>query len=400
MNTDDLQSQLESYFKWFHRHPELSNDEHETTARIREILTGAGIEILNIPLKTGLVARIRGARGSSAPAESEAESQSSPPDGPVVALRSDIDALPVTEISCLDYASEQSGVMHACGHDFHITALLGTALLLQAEKENLGGTIKLIFQPAEEGGGGAQQVLDTGVLDDTAEIYGLHTAAENNAGVIAVSPGPSHAAVGAFRILLRGVGGHAAYPHLCKDPIVAGAQIINAAQTIISRNTSPFDQAVLSFTHTEAGSNWNVIPPEALLEGTTRAFSVEKLTGLNEQLKQIAVHTGEVNGIAVEYEWHINTISTNNDPALTAFVSETAKAMGYRVQPRLPGMGGEDFALYQQRIPGVFWTIGVGSPQALHHPGFIADTAALSAASRLMAALGREALQRLNHGPH
>jgi amidohydrolase len=378
MNTDALQSLLESHFKWFHQHPELSNDEHGTTAHIREILTNAGVEILDLPLKTGLVARIRDTD-----------------DGPVAALRSDIDALAITECTGLDYASKHPGVMHACGHDFHLTALLGTALLLQAEKENLEGTIKLIFQPAEEGGGGSQQVLDTGVLDDTAEIYGLHTAAKKKTGVIAVSPGPGHAAVGAFRILLRGVGGHAAYPHLCKDTIVAGAQIINGAQTIISRNTSPFDQEVLSFTHTEAGHTWNVIPPEALLEGTTRAFSVEKLTLINEQLEQIALHTGAIHGITVEYHWHINTIPTNNDPALTAFVIETAEAMGLPVQSCLPTMGGEDFALYQQRIPGVFWTIGVGSPCAQHHPGFIANPAVLHTASELMAALGRGALRRL-----
>lgn len=381
MERANLQNTLERHFKWFHRHPELGFAEYKTTARIREILSTAvaGAAFLDIPLKTGLVAQIRGRSG-----------------GPVVALRADIDALPVSETSGLDYASEHAGCMHACGHDFHLTALLGAAMLLAEERENLAGTVKLLFQPAEETTGGAKKVLETGALDDVREIYGLHVAAEMERGVIGLSPGATYAAVGAFRIDIKGRGGHAAEPHRCRDPIVAAAQIINTAQTIVSRGISPFEQAVVSITHIEAGSTWNVIPPEAMLEGTIRTFSVGRITEIAERLGRICRGVEETCGLTVDYKWSLNTIPTSNDPALTGFVGETAKSLGLPVRPGAQSMGGEDFALYQERIPGVFWTIGVGSPHVAHHPGFIASPAPLSAASELLAALAVKALKRLS----
>ncbi|MFP3090922.1 amidohydrolase [Treponema sp. TIM-1] len=382
MDKITLQATLEGYFTWFHRHPELGLAEHKTTARIRELLLGAGVEILDTPLKTGLIAQIRGRPG-----------------GPVTALRADIDALPIAEATGLDYASEHPGCMHACGHDFHLTALLGAALLLREEAETLAGTVKLLFQPAEEGAGGAQAVLDTGFLDDVEEIYGLHVMATLAPGVIALSPGATYATVGRFRILVKGRGGHAAEPHHSKDPIVAAARIINQAQTIISRGTSPFDPAVLSITRVLAGSTWNVIPPEALLEGTFRAFSPEKLTHIAESLGKICRGLEESDGIAIDYTWRIVTYSTNNDPVLTEWVAETAKKLDLSVVPYPPTMGGEDFALYQQRIPGVFLNIGVGSPQELHNPGFIANPAPLATAAELLAALGKGSVARLAQNP-
>ncbi|MDR3334984.1 MAG: amidohydrolase [Treponema sp.] len=373
----ELQQTLEHHFKWFHRHPELSNQETGTTARIQGILSAAGVAILDTGLKTGLVARI-GPEGN----------------GKVIALRCDIDALPLTEASGLDYASEHTGCMHACGHDFHLSAMLGAALLLKEQEQDLAGMVKLVFQPAEEGGGGAQQVLDSGVLDDVREIYGLHVASELEMGLIAVSPGATYAAVGFFRLIIRGKGGHAGEPHACRDPIVAAAQIINAVQSIVSRETSPLDQVVVSITHIEAGKTWNVIPQEALLEGTFRAFSAEKLSAVAARLEQICRIIGEMHNMGVVYQWHCYTISTNNDPELCEFVVDTAKTLGLRVVPSTPQMGGEDFALYQQRIRGVFWNIGVGSPHGTHHPGFVADPAPLSTAARLLAALGRRTLER------
>ena len=187
MEKTDLQKILEEHFKWFHRHPEPSNMEKETTAHIRRILDDASIEVIDSKLKTGLAARIRGKRPE-----------------PVIALRCDIDALPVTENTGLDYASESPGFMHACGHDFHICAMLGAALLLKEQAENLEGTVTLLFQPAEEGGGGALQVLKSGVLDNASEIYGVHCAADLEPGVISVGPGATYAAVGMFKILIKG----------------------------------------------------------------------------------------------------------------------------------------------------------------------------------------------------
>ncbi|MDR3343928.1 MAG: amidohydrolase [Treponema sp.] len=376
-NTSDLQQTLEHHFKWFHRHPELSNQETGTTARIREILSTTGVTVLDTGLRTGLVARI-GPEGN----------------GKVIALRCDIDALPLSEASGLDYASEHASCMHACGHDFHLSAMLGAALLLKEQEQDLAGTVKLIFQPAEEGGGGAQQVLDSGVLDDVQEIYGIHVASELEAGIIAVSPGATYASVGSFRLVIQGKGGHAAAPHECRDPIVAAAQVINAVQSIVSRETSPFDQVVVSVTHIEAGTTWNVIPQEALLEGTFRAFSAEKLGTVATRIEQISRSIAEMYNMDAEYQWHCYTISTNNDPELCEFVVDTAKTLGLRVVPSTPQMSGEDFALYQQRIRGVFWNIGVGSLQGTHHPGFVADPAPLSTAAQLLAALGGAALER------
>ncbi|MDR0759047.1 MAG: amidohydrolase [Treponema sp.] len=382
METAGLQDRLEQHFKWFHEHPEPSNGEVETTARIRDILGEAGIETVAAPpdggLKTGLVARIRG----------KAEK-------PVVALRCDIDALPITEESGLPYSSRNSGFMHACGHDFHTTSLLGAALLLNDERETLEGTVKLIFQPAEEGGGGAWQVLETGVLDDVSEIYGIHVASDQASGIIGISPGATHAGVGVFKIAIKGKGAHAAAPHHGRDPIVAAAQLINAAQIILSRTIDPFDQAVLSFTHVEAGTTWNVIPEEALLEGTFRAFTKEKLTWIAGRLEACCRGTAEAAGLAIDCDWRTYTPATNNDPALSEFAAETARSLGFPVAPVGRIMGGEDFALYQQRIPGVFWTIGVNSPHGTHHPGFIADRAQLSSSARLHAALARRSLERL-----
>jgi amidohydrolase len=377
-----LQDKLEEHFKWFHRHPEPGNQETATTVRIRAILQDAGITVLDsaeCPLKTGLVARIRGKT-----------------DEPVVALRCDIDALPLTEASGLAYSSLHSGFMHACGHDFHTASLLGAAFLLHEAKDTLAGTVKLLFQPAEEGGGGAQQVLDAHILDDVSEIYGLHVAADQESGLIGISPGATYAAVGAFTIRIKGKGAHGAAPHNARDPVAAAAQLINTAQLIISRNTDPLDSAVLSFTHIEAGTTWNIIPEEAILEGTFRAFSDEKLAWIAGRLREVCRATGEMLDAAIDFSYRCCTQATNNDPALCAFAADTARSLGLGVVPAQLSMGGEDFALYQNRIPGLFWTIGVNSPEGLHHPGFIADISRLSTASRLLAALAQRSLARLS----
>jgi amidohydrolase len=315
-----------------------------------------------------------------------------------IALRADIDALAITENTGLDYASEHTGCMHACGHDFHLTALLGAALLLRDSRDSLKGTVKLLFQPAEEGGGGALQVLGTGVLDDVSEIYGFHVAPEHEPGLVAVRSGATHAAVGAFRIYIHGKGGHAAYPHLCHDPIVAVSHFVDAAQTIVSRETDPFDQAVVSVTHINAGTTWNVIPSDALLEGTIRAKNTEKLTAISKRLEAIATNIADAFGVQADYNWQRDTVAVNNDPALTEFVADTAKKLGRTVTACTPSLGGEDYALYQERIPGTFWQIGVGSPFALHHAGFVADMAPLSGASELLAEVAKAALKRLGEG--
>jgi amidohydrolase len=381
MDKVNLQKILEGHFRWFHRHPEPGNMEKETTAQIRRILEDAGVEVIDSKLKTGLAARILGRKPE-----------------PVVALRCDIDALPVTEATGLDYASENPGFMHACGHDFHICSLLGAAFLLKEEAENLEGSVTLLFQPAEEGGGGAMQVLKSGVLDNASEIYGIHAVAELEPGVVGVSHGATYATVGTFKIVVKGKGAHAAAPHLSRDPITAAAQLVNAAQTIVSRNTAPYDQAVLSFTHIEAGNTWNVIPETALLEGTFRAYGDEKLDAIARRLEDVSRGIAAANLTDIDFSHRVYTSATNNDPALVDMVIKIAKSLGLETVPSLPNMGGEDFALYQKKIPGVFWTIGIGSPEGHHHPGFIANPAPLSKAAELFAAIARDSLARLSRG--
>jgi amidohydrolase len=373
---ESLQEKLVPWFEWFHRHPELGYAEFETTARIREILTGLGVEIIDTGLETGLVASI--GKGK-----------------PVVALRGDIDGLPITEDSGLPYASETPGRMHACGHDFHTTALLGAAILLAGKKTTLPGTVKLIFQPAEETSGGAATVLATGALDDVREIYGLHVSPDLPPGQIGAGPGATFAAVGSFRITIQGKGGHAGYPHLSRDPIIALGQIIVAAQSIVSRNANPFDPSVVSITHVEGGNTWNVIPPEAFIEGTIRSLETEKYKCIAERLGEIVKGVELTSGTRIEYTWNMSSPAIDNDSALAAFVADTARELGLTAGPSIPCMGGEDFSLYQQRIKGVFWNIGVDSPEGIHHPRFIADPAPLSSAASLLARLAEKALARL-----
>jgi amidohydrolase len=377
MEDRHLQEQLFDWFQGFHRRPEPSGAEHGTTARIRELLGGMGVTVIDTGLETGLVARVDGPSG-----------------GPVTALRCDIDALPIAEESGLPYASENPGYMHACGHDFHLTAMLGAAMILSRRREALKGTVKLIFQCAEESGSGAKQVLETGVLDDVRELFGLHVEAGRDPGVISVSPGPVSAAVGGFRAVIRGKGGHASAPDECIDPVHAAGQIIVAAQGIVGRLTSPFDKVVLSITRVQAGTTWNVIPQDALLEGTIRTLGTDQFRITAEQLGRVCRGVDEITGTSTEYTWLCGAPSVNNDGALTGFVAKTAEALGLPALPAIPGMGGEDFALYQERIPGVFFTIGVGSPQAVHHPAFRADPSHLHTAAEFLAELGIRALER------
>jgi amidohydrolase len=389
MENTKLQETLLPHFQWFHRHPELSCHEFETTKRIRSVLREWGVEILDSGLETGVIALIRGEE-----------------ERPPVALRADIDALPITEQTGLPYASENSGCMHACGHDFHTTALLGAALLLSREKP--AGPVKIVFQPDEEGSSGAENVLKTGLLSDVAKIFGLHCAPAIPAGTAAISAGEVYAAAGAFSIRIRGRGGHAAAPHLAIDPIITAAQIINAAQTIVSRNADPFESLVVSVTRVAAGTSWNIIPDEAFLEGTIRAMKTERLEEAAENLRGIcegAARSGfrpaadgqpsgglaATGGLAVDFSWRFNVPAVKNDGALAEFAAETARRLDIPVIPCAPVMGSEDFALYLQHIPGVFLNFGVGSPCGLHSPGFTANPHALTAAARLLAALARGA---------
>ena len=374
----ELYSLLLDQYHWFHQHPELSLCEYETTRKLKQLLTQFGVEILETELTTGLVAVVRGAHT-----------------GKTVALRADIDALPVTEETGVCFASASPGVMHACGHDFHTTALLGAAVLLQQNRSALHGDIKLVFQPAEEQTSGALSVLRTGVLADVSEIYGLHVMPMMPAGSVALCAGANHAAVGWFQVRVFGVGGHAAMPQGCVDPIVALGQLIGALQTVVSRSVNPFDRAVVSVTHVNAGSTWNVIPSEAFLEGTYRVLSNDLAESVSQRILAICSGVAASSGTRITLDWKATTAATNNDPALVRFAAETARSLGIPLVDDLPTMTGEDFAEYQRSIPGVFLHFGVGGDKPLHHNAFLPDENQISRAATYLYALAAGALERL-----
>ena len=353
MKNEKLQIQLENEFQWFHSHPELSYEEYKTTERIRKLLEEHSIEILDLPLKTGLVAVIRGAHP-----------------GPTIALRSDIDALPVQEETSLEWKSKEEGKMHACGHDFHLTTLYGTGLLLKKREKELHGTVKLIFQPAEESSLGALQIVESGVLNDVSAIFGIHSSSKFPVGTLGLLEGSLMAAVDRFQITLKGFGTHAASPHQGKDPIVAAAALIGALQTIVSRNLNPFSPGLLSVTHISAGNTWNVIPENAFLEGTVRTSSAADREFFEKRVKEITDSIARAYEMEAEVNWIAGPPAVDNDGEWIAFAREIAAETGMKAEPGKPSLGGEDFAFYQELVKGAFIQVGTGKTYPNHHPKF------------------------------
>ena len=344
---------------YIHQHPELSGQEYQTTAFLKERLEELGIRILESGLKTGLIAEI----GSGQP---------------VVALRADIDALPILEQTNLPYKSQNPGVMHACGHDFHQTSLLGAAALLKEKEDQLEGTIRLIFQPAEEISEGASDVLATGLLEDVQGIIGFHNMPQLKAGQLALNAGAMMAGVEKFKVTVTGVSSHAARPDLGVDTVTAVTTMVQNVQLLISRTVSPFETAVLSITHLDVGSTWNVLPKSGYFEGTIRSFNPSVQRELKEHFISIIRHIAKSLEVDVAFEWGVTPPVTFNDEELTKVVWEASQDLA-EVLPANPSTAGEDFAFYQERIPGVFAFIGSnGEPDApdLHHDHMTIDDAA------------------------
>lgn len=377
MNEQDIFQKITDEFYWFHRHPELSYEEVETTKRLREDLAEAGIEVLDLPLKTGLVAKV----GTG--------------EAPFIALRCDIDGLPIQEESGLAYASEHAGRMHACGHDFHISAVLGSAYLLKAKERELRGTVYLIFQPAEEAPGGARKVMETGVLKDVQAIFGLHTSPLYDVGTLGIRSGAVTASVDKFTVTFHGKGTHAAHPERGIDPIVMAASFVTAAQSIVSRNIDPAHPGLVSITHIESGNTWNVIPESSWLEGTVRCLTAEDRKLIKKRIYELAEGQAASFGGHAELTWYAGPPATDNTPDWTDFAIEVAKEAELDVVPAPVNLAGEDFAYYQEEIPGVFVLVGTGKSPANHNPKFHVDPAALGPAARYMARLAVEAFARL-----
>ncbi len=327
-----------------HSFPELSEQEFATTAFLHEKLTSWGIEILPSNLKTGLVAKI--GRGE-----------------PVIALRADIDGLPVLEETGLPFASRNVGVMHACGHDLHMTSLLGAAKILKEREQEIQGTIKLIFQPSEEHGTGANMVLESGLVADVQAFIGYHNMPTLGTGVIGLREGGVMAAVEQFYVTVTGQGSHAAYPHEGIDPILATSAIVQNLQQIVSRNVPPLQAAVLSVTHIEAGNTWNVLPSTAVFEGTIRTFDEEIRQMTKARFIEVVEATAKAYGVQVNIEWIMGSNLTYNDPNLTKLVfEETKKWHECTENDIVPSSAGEDFANYQTQAPSVFAFIGSNEP--------------------------------------
>lgn len=377
MNEQDIFQKITDEFYWFHRHPELSYEEVETTKRLREDLAAAGIEVLDLPLKTGLVAQV----GTG--------------EAPFIALRCDIDGLPIQEESGLAYASEHAGRMHACGHDFHISAVLGSAYLLKAKERELRGTVYLIFQPAEEAPGGACKVMETGVLKDVQAIFGLHTSPLYDVGTLGIRSGAVTASVDKFTVTFHGKGTHAAHPERGIDPIVMAASFVTAAQSIVSRNIDPAHPGLVSITHIESGNTWNVIPESSWLEGTVRCLTAEDRKLIKKRIYELAEGQAASFGGHAELTWYAGPPATDNTPDWTDFAIEVAKEAELDVVPAPVNLAGEDFAYYQEDIPGVFVLVGTGKSPANHNPKFHVDPAALGPAAKYMARLAVEAFARL-----
>ena len=326
-----------------HENPELSGQEFETTAYLKAYLEGLNIEILETGLKTGLVAQV--GQGE-----------------PVIALRADIDALPILENTCLSFASKNAGVMHACGHDLHQTSLLGAAKILKQREAELKGTVKLIFQHAEEAHFGANEVLDTGILSDVQAIIGYHNMPTLPVGQIGIRAKGVMAAVDQFFVTVTGVGSHAAYPHEGVDSIVATSAIVSSLQQIVSRNMDPQRAVVVSVTHMTAGNTWNVLPDTAIFEGTIRTFNQADRLLAKQRFYDIVEHVAKAYGVTAEIDWILGTNVTYNDPKLSSFIfDETSRWHDDVVVPELSNAG-EDFAAYQEHIPGVFAFIGSNAP--------------------------------------
>ncbi|THF83674.1 amidohydrolase [Cohnella fermenti] len=370
-----FEAKLVAIRRQLHANPELSHEEFATTESIRGWLAEAGIRLLDYSLRTGVIAEIGGAKP-----------------GPTIALRADIDALPVQEDTGLPFASRAPGRMHACGHDYHTASLIGAAYLLKERESELGGTVRLIFQPAEEKAKGALEVIASGALDGVSAVYGLHNKPDLPVGTIGIKEGPLMAAADGFVVELTGVGSHAAVPEAAVDPVVAAAHLVTALQTIVSRNVGPLESAVISVTRLHTGTSWNVIPEKALLDGTIRTFDPAIRDRVRERFEQVTAGIAASFGVSAAVKWIDGPPAVHNDKELAEAAKASARSVGLQVLEPTPSPAGEDFAFYQRVVPGAFFFMGTSGPREWHHPAFDVDERALPLTAAFLARLAEDHL--------
>ena len=387
---EELFPYTQSLRRDFHIHPELGFREIRTGGIVARELEALGIEVTKGVGKTGVVALLEGAKP-----------------GPTLLLRFDMDALPITEETGAEYASQNPGTMHACGHDSHTAIGLTVAKMLHAHREELAGTIKFCFQPSEEGNngedvGGNEMMIRDGVLDapHVDMSLALHLWNEQPLGWLGIAGGPVMAGAEIFTIKITGRGGHGAIPQKTVDPVVAAAQIINALQTIVSRNVAPLETAVLSVTTVNAGTAFNVIPQTAELTGTIRTFDPRVRKTVVERFEQIARGIGQALGCQVEVEVRRMTPALINDEAIAAKVQDAARRVLSTSNLDTTGyitMGAEDMAFMLEKVPGCFFFVGSNDKArhldyGHHHPKFDFNEEALIRASALMATAAMDVL--------
>lgn len=360
---------MDSLFTTIHENPELGNREEKTAELIRRRLEELGLEVIPT-VGTGTVGLLRGGH-----------------DGPTVGIRADIDALPVTEETGLPYASRTPGVMHACGHDFHVTALLAAAELLVRRRESLTGNVKFFFQPDEEGDGGAARMIKAGCMENphVDAVFCCHVDSTIPTGTISVRSGPICAASNPFSVTLRGRGSHGAKPHLGTDVIVAGSQIVTALQTIASRRTSPTEPVVVTVGTFHSGTAGNVLAEKAELTGILRTMGGEARERVKKDFRDIVSGIASAMGVEAEINIFESYSGCRNDPAMTDLLRGAAgKILGRENVRELPepSLGTDDFGYFSDAAPGCYYFIGVGNEEKgftypIHSPHFAADREAL-----------------------
>ncbi len=342
---------LVSLRRWFHQHPELAKEEFETAAAIERELDAISVPHRRVAL-TGVVAEIEGSR----PCEGERR---------CIALRADIDALPVQQENDPPYKSLYPGKMHACGHDAHNAALIGAARVLAANRALFSGKVILTWQPGEEVGYGARIIVDEGDIDEAGRSFGVHVASNVPAGSVVLMPGANNASVDFFRIRIRGLGAHVSTPELGVDALYIASQIVVAAQALVTRRTSPMDNVLIGIGKLRAGTAYNVVAQEAELEGTIRVFSPALRRETKARLDALVRQTAELFGGTAEIDWNDNTSPLINDPEATAEAQKVAASLFGEeklIRSRQPSLSGDDFAEYILRVPGVYAYIGTGDP--------------------------------------
>jgi len=354
----DFSEDMTAWRRHLHTIPELGLECHETAAFVAARLREFGVDELHEGVaKTGIVAIING-QGV----------------GPTIGLRADMDALPILEETGLDYASTHAGKMHACGHDGHTAMLLGAAKYL-AETRNFAGRVALLFQPAEEAGGGGEVMVNEGVMDrfDIAQVYALHNAPGLDFGRFHTTAGPIMAAADTFTIRLTGQGGHGARPHECIDPVVAACALVQSLQTIVSRNTNPQSQLVISTTQIHTGTTDNVIPEEVYINGTVRTFDKEVQTMVIRRMRAIVDGHAASFDLRAELDFEFGYPPTVNDPASTGFAAAVAEEVAGNAGVEThfaPVMGAEDFSYMLEARPGAYLLLGQGEGAGVHHPKY------------------------------